>query len=303
MIICLDGIDGAGKSTLADALAHEIKMRFPNDVVRKLHASQPKADAYTEYYKPFEDYVPGGNVHYILDRWFLGEEIYGVLYRGKSIFTSAMFRWTDLALATLGFRLWNVTAPLETIQKRLDTRGEDFLQPEHVELVHKLYLTKTKTMATFAKNIEPLENDSELIDVIIKDAMYAESMAVIYAESPVNYLGPTFASPRTVLVVDNTKENHMFSPLISLDAEYIYTSLTSDMTSSFAVISANNVEKLNEFLCDDIPYANVVAFSKYAKNKLNHIGIAHGDLDIPVPSIEYGITLKHKAEESGKING
>lgn len=303
MIICLDGVDGAGKSTLADALAHQIKLRFPDDVVIKLHASQPKSDAYNEYFVPFENYIPGGGVHYILDRWFLGEDIYGPLYRGKSLFSAAMFRWTDLALASIGFRLWNVTAPLGVIQKRLDIRGEDFLLPEHVAQVHKAYLTKTKNMATFSKNIEPLENDSELVDVMIKDAIYAENMAIDYLESPVNYLGPTFVMPRTVLVVDNTKENHMFSPLLSLDAEYIYSSLPQDMTSSFAVISVNNVSKLKEFLEDYAGSANVVAFSKYAKAKLKHIDVKFGDLDIPTPTHQYGITLKNKAEESGKLDG
>lgn len=303
MIICLDGIDGAGKSTLAQDIVNELQNRFPNDSVKLIHASQPKSDAYTEYCQIFDDYIPGNGVHYVLDRWFLGEQIYGKLYRNKSIFNDATFRWTDLYLATKGFRLWNVTAPVDVINQRLNDRGEDFLQTKDVETVHKAYLTKTKSLATFAKNIEPLQNDTLLVDVIIKDGIYSENMAKTYLESPVNYLGPTYVMPRTVLVVDNTKELNMFCPFISLDAEYIFTALTEEMTSSFAVISANNVSKLETFLLEYTPYANVVAYSPYAKSKLNFINIPHGDLGTPVPTIQYGISLKNKAEESGKLDG
>lgn len=84
MFIALEGPDGAGKSTLAQAIADAT----PGTEI--VHFSQLKQNPLDEYVYALEDYSPGKGGNLVTDRWHIGEDIYGPLYRGESGMTSTL---------------------------------------------------------------------------------------------------------------------------------------------------------------------------------------------------------------------
>lgn len=302
MIICLDGVDGAGKSTLANRLTKEIQKRYPNDTVINLHATQIKSDVYTEYATPLMNYIPGSGIHYILDRWHIGENIYGPLYRGKSAFDKVSYRWIELFLASIGMRLWNVTQTLEVLQQRLNTRGEDFLQPNHIAEVKMSYRYKMLQSAVFADEISPnSENLNKLVNHLIIDGKYAESQAKTIQALGVNYLGRSFIAPKTILVVENTKANKKFDPRINEDSQILLQNMFEDFWKTFAVVSSANLDRLEYFLTEYFWSANVVAYGETVKARLRLKNIPFGEIDKPYLSEKYSYQIAASAENSGKL--
>ena len=147
MIIATEGVDGAGKSTIAQRLADEIQRRYPNDRVEVWHRGVPERHVLEEYGTDIEKVREENPVrHIVTDRWHLGPLVYAPIYRDTGPYGElgvAGFRWIELLLAARGARMNIVTQPLEKIVKRLTARGEDYLQPEHVALVRDRFIEES----------------------------------------------------------------------------------------------------------------------------------------------------------------
>lgn len=135
MLIILEGVDGGGKSTLADRILEHL------DGVQnlRLHSGPLTGDPLKEYEWRLRDYVPGSGQHIVCDRWHVGEMVYGPLYRKVCKLTSAMQRHVEMFLDKLGAHKLIVTTSYIVISQRLQTRGEDFLQNRHLGLVWDWY--------------------------------------------------------------------------------------------------------------------------------------------------------------------
>lgn len=301
MIICLDGVDGTGKSTLANHIVTAVQKKFPDDKVIYKHATQIKNDVYTEYAQLFEEYIPGSGIHYILDRWHIGEEIYGPLFRGQSAFDKVSFRWLELFLASKGMRTWLMTQPEDLIQERLEERGEDFIRFDQINYIQKEYQRIVKHLPTFAKEISPIGYDQFLIDVIIKDAIYTEHQAALYQNFGVNYFGRVNIMPRTALVVENKKINKNFDPRLNKDSAKMLELLADGYWQQFAVISSSNVENIfkifNEFLWSTSP----VAHGETVISRLKHINLPFGIIEPPHDSAYYTNQVEQASNNVGKI--
>lgn len=302
MIICLEGVDGAGKSTLAAALIKEINKQHPDDTVTYLHASQLQTSVYEAYHEPLKNYVPGTGQHFILDRWHLGEEIYGPLYREQSAFTKASFVWIELFLGSIGTRLWNITQPLEVLEQRLEERGEDFLQKDHVKQVRDDFSERAKESALFAGEIAPnLDNVYELAEHLILDAEFAEmrSKGILDAKLT-SYVGHTFSDPRTLLVVDNKVVNEGFHPETSQDAKIIYESLRDEFVKDFAVVSSRSKTKLQKFL-SQLYVTGIIAYDESVSKRLDELEIKHVKFDAPDSEDKrFATKISVAAYEAGK---
>ena len=129
MLIVIEGADGTGKSTLANAIAHAA------GPVEVIHAGPPARHPLIEYTSPLAGYRPAEGHTVVCDRWHLGELVYGHLYRGGSGLTADQFRGVEDFLLELGAVLVYCTGSSHYLAKQLRERGE---APNEVALGREL---------------------------------------------------------------------------------------------------------------------------------------------------------------------
>lgn len=130
-VIVIEGIDGAGKSTLVE----RIKAQIPKDYDTVFVAKGVPVfdDPALEYEKHLTWLRP--NHFAVFDRFYVGELLYGPLYRG---FSNVAGRWQerlDEHLDILGAIKVILLPPREVCRERAYSRGEDYLKPEHFDQI------------------------------------------------------------------------------------------------------------------------------------------------------------------------
>ena len=132
-LVIVEGVDGSGKSTFIQQLSQ----LFPDGTQNK-HCGPLRQHPLNEYvmslagYRPHSDWI-------LCDRWQVGEMVYGPLYRGTSKVTPAMDTYIEMFLRSRGAYRLMMNTPFSIVQRRLEERGEDFLQPQHIRLVLDYY--------------------------------------------------------------------------------------------------------------------------------------------------------------------
>ncbi len=150
-LILLEGCDGGGKSTLADRIIDTFKFLTEDELnpptAVKIHKGQPTPglDAFQEYELPLErfdlrDLIRSKRDLVVMDRWHAGEMPYGKLYRNHSRLDDAGLLHVEMTLNAVGaVKVLVQPEDVDIIKMRLRNRGEDFLQPQHVDQVHRWY--------------------------------------------------------------------------------------------------------------------------------------------------------------------
>lgn len=305
MLIILEGVDGAGKSTLATAIIKEIEKLHPNDTVKYLHSSQLKGSVYEEYAERLADYSPGTGNHVVIDRWHVGERIYGPLYRDSSGYdiASGSYEWIELLLASKGARLWNVTQELEVLQERLAIRGEDFLEERHVSFVRDSFIALTKESCIFSGSVSPNEESTGLYARhIVTDAAYGEFRAASLRGYGISsYIGQTYVDPQTVLVVDNKAKNIFFHPENSAEAKIFFSALRNDFLGQMAIVSSVSQDALKDLL-SRLSMSGVITYSETVSSRLNLLGINHVKIDEPSDNRGYPVSVYLAAEKAQDLD-
>src|SRR4051812_40343820 len=118
MSFVLEGPDGAGKSTLALTLAREYGLTID-------HFGPPKQPPLREYLHWLiqRDSWPHRRV---IDRFHLGEAVYGPVWRKTNNLTRMVLSTIEWALMVRGYTLVHVTRPLDRLVATLDERGDDY---------------------------------------------------------------------------------------------------------------------------------------------------------------------------------
>lgn len=135
MIFGLEGPDLMGKTSLADEL--EKTFLAGGDAVTRMKRGPLKQDPLTEYLVPLQDYDT--STIWILDRWHLGELVYGPLMRGASRLSMAQAYYIELVLRSLNAQMVHVTSTEEVLARRYASRGDDFVSLEQLITVRKHY--------------------------------------------------------------------------------------------------------------------------------------------------------------------
>jgi len=133
MLIVIEGVDGAGKSTLVEMLND----RMPENTIIK-HRGKLKGDALREYEWDLVNYQPGGD-NIVCDRRHLGELIYPAARGCSSKLTPQMRQHVDMFLLSRGATRIILDADIDLVQKRCRERGEDFVEPWQIALIHGWY--------------------------------------------------------------------------------------------------------------------------------------------------------------------
>lgn len=308
MFIALEGCDGAGKSTLVEAIIREIEYRFPGEDIETLHYSQLKNDPLDEYALKFEDYRPRSGKHIICDRWAWGETIYGPLYRGESALTKAQFRWTEMFMKARGGTTWHVSADLETIQNRLRVRGEEYLQPDDVQHVWEGFNRLAESALTAGGTAMTDEADAKrLAEIIIDEAFYAETSALEVFRP--EYIGRALP---TVLLVGEKQGNSdpgataaPFMPRGSSSGTFLLEALPELWWHQVGIVNAQETDVVE--LLDALFFPAVVALGKNASDTLDAMGIEHSVVPHPQKvrrfhnnrRDEYGRLIRQTSEKRG----
>lgn len=259
MIIILEGVDCAGKSTLADLLIEKLSKR-PNARVDRYHRGAPTGHPLLEYAGPLVDYEPGTEHHVVCDRWHVGESVYPIVYERPTQLTPAVRAWLELFLVSRGALLVYLR------------RGEDYLRdcaaardlsPDEA----KRQVSALRWFDQFAaQSLLPsimLEGFDAHQDVreIIYQAQHFE-LAAQYHRQHVTYLGsrfPTllfFGDKRGVSQYPEKYGNWpAFAPFPATSGHYLFDTLTSvpltvpthgALLSTLAFANANDVDDPRE---------------------------------------------------------
>ena len=306
MFIIFEGCDGTGKSGLAGSVTAEIMVRDRDCSVHEIHRSQLKRPPLDEYVHDVSRYKPGTQNHVVADRWHWGEEVYGPIYRDKSASTLAQFRWIELWLASRGVCTWHVTQPIDRLVKRLTDRGEDYLKPEHVELVQSMFADVAASSITRTGDVSPEGDNRELANRIVNRAEYTEQSVLALQDYP-SYVGP--ALPHTILVGDKrggpgpyvTKS--AFMPINGNSADLLLSSLPDDWWRGVGLVNASETGDALVPLLDALCGPTVVALGRAASDVLLDFDIEHAGVPHPryvreyhsSKKMQYGMLIRENA--------
>lgn len=283
MLIVVEGVDGAGKSTfcrrLDDALC-DASGGFDGGVIR--HKGPLERHPLEEYVLDLDDYVPGASESVICDRWHLGERIYGPLYRGKSQLDLARQRYVEMYLRSRGALLVHVTADTVTLGVRLYQRGEDFLKASDVAYVRDAYerlATRSRTVATLTVGQSDLSADGGGLQQVLTLAGALEREAAALNGLQGRFLGSPV--PEVLLVGEETSPTHLrgarpmykapFVPYANTSGWYLLANLPEALVRRVAVVNAKEVDLLQAWR--DLRYPTVVCLGREALAAAQAVGL------------------------------
>lgn len=119
MLVIIEGADKTGKSTLA----HAIEKRFGYSY---RHFGAPGPDPGREY----AEFLASLKEPTVCDRFYIGEQVYGPLLRGKAIITNLQKAVIERYCRFRGAVLIWACTPLEIVQERLVRDGDDLISLE-----------------------------------------------------------------------------------------------------------------------------------------------------------------------------
>lgn len=209
MLIILEGTDGAGKTTLADHLVS--KMWTLGVETEVLHAGPPESgiSVFEQYTLPLlerREKIARRNYLLILDRWHLGELIYGPLLRGKSQLDPEQFAYLELLLESLGAVKVVVNATDSAIRDRLGAHREDLVSVEQAIDIKELFLSLALNYPTWQVLVPEMHETDEMVSELLKYAAHDNLAARVLSRVP-GYVGSVV--PNLLLVGDEPSGWHV----------------------------------------------------------------------------------------------
>lgn len=209
MILVVEGVDHAGKTTLAHAVMNEfvhgpVLGGFLGKEVSRLHKGPPDESRHIlQEYEGDLLHYPAHELTslrhlYVLDRWHLGEALYGPLLRGGSRLTKAQLLHVELLLASLGAVKVVVTSDAESLMQRhmaspdgvITLSQAHFLQLDYLHLIREL---SDWDIIDSSTGTDP-DARALLIQMVIRTSM------VMHLPCYSSYIGPV--QPAALLVGD-----------------------------------------------------------------------------------------------------
>jgi len=282
MIIILEGSDKTGKSTLAKY----IRAKYDFDYIK---CSRPKGDPYIEYMEILQKIATtGGN--WVIDRFLIGESVYGPIYRGESKLDDVKIRNIELKALSLNPLLIYCYDDVKNIKKRFKELKEDFAKTKDIEKILELYeeqVEKSILPCTFHHMMTPLDLiKTKRIDFIIEKLM---DRGVYF-----NTVTGNTKNPAVIFVGESRNENQKkeykkvgqpfdFGPAskylfkkIKETGNYIHKILIINSDSEEFKVVIERFDNPNE-----IKRPKIIALGKKANNMLNILNIKHDLLPHP----------------------
>ena len=155
-IIIVEGANQCGKTTLINNIIKEYsELNF-----QYIKCNQPKNNyAYKEYCDILNNIIANPN-NYVIDRFHLGSEVYGPLYRNKPDMTKEDFNKIEIKIMTMGNQ-YNIIPIIalsdeEFVKEKHLELKEEYLKFEDIEREHDLFkrIVKKSKLNWFLHNIQ-----------------------------------------------------------------------------------------------------------------------------------------------------
>lgn len=290
MLLILEGVDGAGKSTLAARLADELHRRDPAARVEVLHRGPPgDANPLDEYEVPLLSYRPGRDHHIICDRWHLGELVYPRVLGRPSLLDVAHLAHIELTLRSRGAVLVHVAPPLDVIYRRLRDRPDDSpgAAPGVIDRVHERFAAEVAETTIELAFTGGTPSNDVCIDAILRVAAHTER-ACVGLNDFITYVGPP--RPRALLLGDRrgvagTPDEHglgpAFMPYPSTSGAYLLRALPRSHRDQIGLANARDVDDWHE-LWRVLDRPNIVTLGANATRVVaGRRPLCHGSLPHP----------------------
>lgn len=276
MLIIVEGPDGAGKTTLVGKLREVIEQRFPGEKVEVLRKGPPSPGSHPldEYEIPLLDYRPGRQHHIICDRWHWGEWIYPDVLSRKTKANRATWYHIEMFLLSRGALTVYAHESVDVLERRIRERGDDLIQPEHIEQLHRGYEVMAQASLVHMWSIVPHAGR------IVEYARHCEQAAV-QLNPYVTYVGPTI--PDWVLVGDvrnrtyESDQRPAFMPYNATSGHYLLSHLRTKIIPGLGFINANDVDNVASFMDRYVHHdVGYVALGQNAYETMKALGVHVG---------------------------
>lgn len=232
MLIIVEGVDCARKSTLVTRLIDALNRHHPGDQVDSWHAGPPTKHPLDEYVLPLLDYRPLRGRHVVCDRWHLGEAVYPAIFGRSSKFDLGVQAYTELFLRSRGALLVHVDARPDQVVECLETRGDDMVDPHQATVLVQDFRVRASASLLPTLIIQGYEASEADVDAILSRARILE-YAVRGLEKYTTYVGSR--RPSTLLLGD-VRHGHVrgtpnplpaFMPYGATSGHYLLTQLVA----------------------------------------------------------------------------
>jgi hypothetical protein len=201
VIIALEGPDLSGKSTAAQQL---MAVKSNAELLKK----GPPVNGLTileQYLKPLSDradVLADNKITLVLDRWHIGELVYGPILRGKSLLSTRQADYIDMVLQSFGCHFYHVTAPLNILEDRYDIRGDGLIKREQLLTIWFEY----QMQLTDRRSHWAMCTPSLLTEFLPRQDVVAPSPRAG------QYIGP--AKPKVLLLGDQRNDQRFIFPFV-----------------------------------------------------------------------------------------
>lgn len=269
MLIILEGVDCAGKTTLA----HRLAANLGNAEI--IHRGPPEDHPLNEYELALDHYIPGVGQNIVLDRWHLGADVYGPLKRGKSQLSDED-RWhIEAYLLARGALLVLVEPPsAETMLHRMHTRGETYV--DDVEALQVLKNFRPVWQTSMVPGVRYVTEENTSIEELLSIGELLENDSAPLAPYP-SYIGSPYAHTLLLGDVGNTNLagemaapfKAAFAPFTGTSGKYLLEALHPDHTFGVANSGEVNIKGLWRTLRGP----KIVALGREAEARVKAVGL------------------------------
>lgn len=294
MLFVIEGTDGTGKTTLADALVKALAQTRHRKIVQR-HFGPPQEHPLGEYERWLDFYRPGSGTHVVLDRFHWGEMVYSELYRDGSQLGEAGYWHIEQYLRSRGALMIHATGDPDIIASRQLEKREDFLRPEHADFVqarfHNLAATSLQRVMQYDSTDTSIE---DAVEEALAEAALREIVTAPLKDFP-SYIGGDLPS---LLLVGDTPNDEGIDAVARHEAAFVPYPATSGrylLDSLLSIADENALQWLgitNAYHHDVVPIAlrtlwnrlnnpEIVGLGRRAQHHLNVLGLPHRDAPHP----------------------
>lgn len=329
MFIAIEGPDGAGKSSLIEAIENEIKAQQPNVEIVRHHKGKPPEETRRCLLKEYAIDLQYDNLFdsvHLADRWHWGERTYAPLKRphtnidGYGLLGIAGWRWVELFMQSRGMAQFFLYQTLETIIERVSSRGDDFVQVAELKTIHDAYVDTASHFAILTETLMPGKNSKDVLPEfarhVIELARSASQKASFLSSYP-EYIGTI--RPKVLLVGDkrNITEQYgeetilPFMPVSDSSGSYLMAALPPEFWKRVGIVNGNDIspKRLSD-LHVALGSPPIAALGRLAEKAILRTTIHYDDYNtVPHPQyvrrfrhsemFDYGLAIQQISEGKG----